>query len=776
MPSGPFKAQLPMVVVRIALAVMVAAESAFGQDDSRDAASVTLDEVVVTAQKRAQSIQEVPISISVYDGDFLDKTGASTIEDVSRMSPSFAIANGAQQTNSIVSIRGIGSVGNNAIEPSVGVFIDGVYYPRAGSIIGQFPDIEAVEVLRGPQGTLFGRNTPVGALNITTRNPTRDTGGLLQAGYGGNDAVELAGIINGGLSPTAAGRLAVRYVDRDGPWFNLLDDRSFGARQDFVARGKLKFDPSDRLSLLLAVDYAHIDTSGVAVEVLNASVNPAFDSRLTSLYGSTATTADPYDGQVNQVHEDHLDDEQAGGSFELRYRFGNGMQLRSLSALRDWRADALESAIRVPGDILPRFSIFDTWTISQELQLLSPGGRTFDWLAGLYLYKEDYDIEQGFDAGDDYCVPTIEFLRGADDAQQCLDYPQQRFVVSNFSQELDSIALFGQGTWRVSNTLAASLGLRWTRDRKTADFVQAVVNPYAALLRANEEALGMHQGDSEATWFANLSWLPAGGMMLFATASSGYKSGGYNPEGTSEVLGSERRAFFPETSTNYELGIKSSLLEGRMTANLTAFRTDLEDFQDRAFDGISFRVLNVGKLRQQGLEADLRWRPVKHLHLLAGASYLDSAYLSFPAAPPLPGHTQPQDLAGTRKTNSPKWQIAVDGDLHIPFSAGLEWFVGAGARLTSEQNVGLISNDNPQSVQGAYALLDARIGLRSISGRWDLTLFGNNLTDRGYCLTIGEQPLGGPLGAVDAAGNSVVQRCILGAQRTWSLRLRWKYL
>jgi iron complex outermembrane receptor protein len=759
---------------RICLALLIAAP-AFGQESARDTAELTLEEVVVTAQKRTQPIQQVPISVAAYSGNFLDRTGAGTLEDVSRLSPGFAIANGSQQTNSIISIRGIGSVGNNAIEPSVGVFIDGVYYPRAGSVIGQLLDIESVEVLRGPQGTLFGRNTPVGALNITTRTPTPVTSGLLQAGLGDDDAVELAGIINGGLGRTAAGRLAIRYAGSDGPWHNMLDERNFGARDDVSARARLSFNPSARLSMLMTVDYAHIDASGGAIEVLNASVGPAFDARLNALYGSTATTADPHDGRINQVHEDALDDEQGGVSFDLRYQIGSRLQLRSISAWRDWRADALESAIRVPADILPRFTYFDTRTVSQELQLLSPGGEQFDWMTGLFLYKEDYAIEQGFDAGQDFCMPTVEFLFGTDEAQECLGYPQQRFVVSNFNQDLGSIALFGQGTWRINEQLTSTLGLRWTRDRKRADFVQVTTNPYASLLRANEEAPGMRQDDSQATWFANLSWSPARHLLLFATAATGYKSGGFNSEGAEVALGSARREFFPESSTNFELGLKSTLLAGRMTANLAAFRTDLEDFQDRAFDGISFRVLNVGKLRQQGLEADLRWRVARPLSLAAGATYLDSRYLSFPAAPPLPGATQPQDLTGARKTISPKWRFAADADLTLPLATDLQWFVGAGVQYTSAQNIGLISNDNPQTVQQSYALLQARAGVQPVSGHWDLTLFGTNLSGKGYCLAMGEQPFGTVLGAVDAANSGAVQRCILGAPRSWRLRLSWRF-
>jgi iron complex outermembrane recepter protein len=757
-----------------ALLCVLAAGPVSGQAQPQPADAL-LDEVVVTAQRRAQSIQQVPISITAFAGDYLQQRGADTVADVARMTPGFTVSHGSQQTNNIIAIRGIGSVGNSAIESSVGVFIDGVYYPRAGSLIGLLPDIETFEVLRGPQGTLFGRNALIGALNITTRKPVAEPAGSIEAGYGDHDQVTLGGVVNGPLAANLAGRLAVRRVARDGYGFNSFDNRRYGARDDVVARGKLRFDPAADLSLLLTLDYARIDAEGGAIEVLNTTATPAFDARLGSLYGATATTADSYDWRINQDHRDDLRDEQGGLALDVHYNLAAGLQLRSISAWRQWRANVLESAIRIPADLLPRFTVFDTHTLSQELQLLSPAGGRFDWVAGLFLYREDYDIDQGFDAGGDFCVPTIQQLQGPMQAQQCQAAPQYRVIDGDFAQDLDSFALFGQGTWHVHERLATTLGLRRTSDRKRADFMLALRNPFAALVRLPETTTDMHRNDSRTTWFANLSWFPRNGTMLFATASTGYKSGGFNPEGSREVLGAGRRTFGPEHASNLELGVKSTLPGGRATANLTAYRTDVKDFQDRAFDGISFNVLNVGKVRQQGVEADLRWKPVDALRLVAGIGYLDSRYLRYPAAPPLPGDSAPQDLSGERKTLSPRWQFALDADGTVALGARWALFAGAGWQYLARQNIGLISNNNPQSMQPGYALLNARAGVRSASGRWELALLGNNLTDKGYCLTLADQPLGTTLGAQDAQNRSMVQRCVVGAPRTWGMRLRWQY-
>lgn len=206
-------------IVRSPLTIMAVSVAALSQTPM---SAQALERVIVTAQKRAQSIQDVPISITAFSGDYLEEPGVRTIEDVSLMTPNSSISNSSQQTNSRITIRGMGSAGNSAIEPSVGVFIDGVYYPRPGSVIGQLMDIQSFEVLRGPQGTLFGRNTPMGALNITTRNPGFETEGMLEAGVGNYGMYEVGGMYNAALSDSAAARISVKYVDRDDYGENTL--------------------------------------------------------------------------------------------------------------------------------------------------------------------------------------------------------------------------------------------------------------------------------------------------------------------------------------------------------------------------------------------------------------------------------------------------------------------------------------------------------------------------------------------------------------------------
>ena len=737
------------------------------------AQEVVVEEIIVTAQKRAENIQDVPISITAFSGDFLTENGMVSIEDVSRMTPNFSINTSSYLTNNLIAIRGIGSAGISAIESSVGVFIDGVYYPRPGSVIGMLLDVKTFEVLRGPQGTLFGRNTVAGALNITTRNPLEEASGTIELGIGDYDAYELGGMYNAALSDNVAARVAFKYVDRDGYGTNTHDGEDFGARDDLVARGKVLFDLGDPLSLLVTADYAEINSEGNAVELLNSTRSTVFEAITTALYGSSPVTEDSYDWKINQVHLDGFKDEQRGVSLDINYEYGNAMALRSITAVREWQADNTDLDIRLPASLAPGSTRFQTDTFSQEIQLISPAGNTLDWLAGLYYYQEGYDIDETRSAGDSFCDPTISAI-SAPLGALCLASEQEKANVITFSQELESIAFFGQLTWNISDTWDASLGIRWSADRKNGDFDDQVNNPVVTMIHSPETTQGMKRDDSKTTGFANVNWYVTEDVMLFATWSTGYKSGGFNSNGGAQPLGEDRRIFAPEESTNYELGVKSELLDGSMTVNATLYRTDLDDFQDLGFDGLSFVVINAGKLRQQGIEADINWAPIDPLRLVAGVSYLDSEYLSFEGAPPLPGGTA-QDLTGERRNLSPEWQTSLAADWTQSFADGLEWYVGASWSWVDEQNVGGSSNNNPQSMQDAFSFINARLGLRSADGDWNVTLFGNNLSDEDYCQAIFDQPIGGLFGAVDAVNNTSVQRCVLGAPQTWNLRATFRF-
>lgn len=741
-------------------------------------AMAQIEEITVTATKRAESIQDVPISISAYSGDFLEQSNIQTLQDLSLYAPNFTFATSSQPTNARIAIRGIGSVGNSAIETSVGVFIDGIYYPRPGSVLGNLLDIETAEVLRGPQGTLFGRNTAAGALNISTRDPSDQVEGYVQAGAGEYSAYSVEGVFNAPFSERVAGRLAAKYSERDGYGFNTLTNTEIGERDDLTVRAKLGIDFTPNVYGKLTLDYNEINAGGQIIELLPDSASASFDGTLDALFGDNVTTADGYDQVINQDHQDSMNDEQWGASFDIEWSMGTHTG-KSITAYRDWQADNRESAIRLTGDVLPRNHNYKTETVSQEFQLLSPSDQSLTYVVGLFYYEEDFDIQEDFDAGADTCIPVVFALTGGNlpIAQACLAMPQFPATASTYAQSLTSKAAFAQATYAFTDRFSLTVGGRFTSDSKDAAFEQTTPNAIiGSLFRAEESIPDLSSDDDAFTWLLSAMFDATDNVMLFATVSTGFKGGGFNSGGAGEVLGRDARTFLEENVTNYEIGMKSTLLEGRATANVTLYHTELEDFQDRSFDGISFLTRNAGIRTQKGFEADFVFNPVEPLMIYAGISYLDSVFDSFDSASPLPGSTTPQNLAGRTPHYSPEWQGSLVAEWRSTLGSGdLEWFLRPEYTYIGEQNVGANTNLNPQSIQKSYGLVNLRLGLIGGDGRWQISAYGSNLTDEGYCEVIYDQPLGAQFGGVDAAANTVPQRCSVGNPKTVGVSFRWNY-
>jgi len=743
---------------------------------SSNVAMAQIEEIIVTATKRAESIQDVPISISAYSGDFLEDSDIRTMQDLSLYAPNFTFATSSQPTNARIIVRGIGSVGNSGIETSVGVFVDGVYYPRPGSIIGNLLDIATAEVLRGPQGTLFGRNTAAGALNLTTRDPSDQSGGYVQAGIGDYSAYSLEGVVNTPFTDNVAGRFAVKYTDRDGYAFNTLSNEEIGERDDLTLRGKLAIDFTPNLYGKLTIDYNEVNTGGQVLELLPSTASPVFDGTLTALFGSNATTTDGFDQVINQNHQDSVNDEQWGAAFDLEYSLGTHT-LKSITAYRDWQATNRESALRMTGDVLPRDHIYTTQTLSQEFQLLSPSDQPFKYVVGLFLYEEDFDIDEDFDAGADTCVPVVFALAGAGAAGACLGMSQFPATDSDYTQSLTSTAAFAQATYDFTDKFSMTFGGRYTSDSKDAAFVQTTPNAIiGSLFRAVESVPDLSSDDTAFTWLVNASFFASEDVMLFGTVSTGFKGGGFNSGGSGAALGRAARMFQEETATNYELGLKSKFWNDRATANVTLYRTVLEDFQDRSFDGLSFLTRNAGKRTQSGFEADVVLNPVDSLMIFGGISYLDAIFDSFGSASPLPGDTVPQNLSGRTPHFSPEWQGSLVADWRAPLgSTELEWFLRPEYTYIGDQNIGANTNLNPQSFQEGYGLFNLSLGLAAADGRWQITTYGKNLADEGFCELMFDQPLGAQFGAVDAVAKTVPQRCIISSVRTYGISFRLNY-
>ncbi len=741
--------------------------SARGTDDNPAdprtiAAAADHDEILVTAQRRAESAQRVPISLTALPAEQLVRTNISSIQDLGRVAPSFNAFRSAQAANTRLSIRGIGSPGNAAIEPSVGAFVDGIYIPRPGPLLAGLNDISSIEILRGPQGTLFGRNASVGAISIHTAEPTADSEGAGTLEVGNYGRIRAKALLNLPVSATTATRFAALYDRFEGYGYDLLRGERVGDNTTFSLRGAVRSELTPTLTWLLRGDYQRQRGDGISPTTVDAStVTPTFAANFAArLNGLTPILNSTYGYSLRQISIGRLRDSQGGIASDLSLALGD-TTLRLLSGWRDWHNRQSEADIPFTrAALLGRDAEYRSKSHSEELQLISPEDRSLTVVSGLYYFRERYDTDTIINLGRDYCNIYIRNTTPARVAA-CLSGPQVNAGRFTFDQVTQSYAAYGQATYKVLPAWDVTLGLRYSHDDKEAGLLSVAPNSTLGALNAPDSADLTFEG-GRLTYRANTTFRPSSDVMVFATVSSGYKSGGFDT-GSGNTLGNNR-VFQPELVTNYEIGAKTQFFNRRLTLNATAFRMDVDDFQLRSFNGTFYVVRNAGSIRQQGVEFDVIGRPTPDLTLSLSGTRLASKYTDFKNAPPRPGLTAVQDLTGTRVSYSPKWQGTAAVDYRRTLTGGYEVGLNTHLGFTSDIDVGIAGDGNPQGVQDGYALLGARLSVALPGDRWELALLGENLTDKGFCVTKYGQTLAGGLGL--AAAGSTVLRCALGEPRT----------
>lgn len=738
------------------LGSLVYAIPAIAQDAPAEAADPS--EIIVTAQKRSESVQSVPISIAAFSEETLAKQNVVTVLDLGRVATNFQTVRSSNTGSTRIGIRGVGSLANTLIEPSVAVFVDGVYVPRSGAVLGAFLDIAGVEVLRGPQGTLFGRNASVGALSLRSALPENEFSGQVAGEIGSFDRYKLAGHVNVPLSENVAVRLAGMGQWYKGPWENRLDGKRYGGSDDVSFRGSLKAEFGN-VEWILRGDYTKMDGDGVAnFDFDPASVAPARLAFLQAAFGGGADT-NLNDRKMNQFMAAGLKDENWGISSTASLDL-NGSTLKLVNSYRVWTNDQLDGdIIYLPVSLASRRSLFDSKSHNHELQFISPEKEwmdgKFDMIAGLYYFAEDFALGEVLNMGSSFCGVLVPAGPGR---TACASYYAATSGTAatdqDVTQNVKSFAAYGQGNLHFTDQLTLTLGGRWTQDRKKGTYAQ-VSSPFTQTLRAPEALTFPAISEDRFTYRVSLNYKPSDNVLIFANNSTGYKSGGYNSGGgvpslsvvdASGNLVSTKRLFTRETVKNYELGIKSSWLDRALKANMTLYRMDIAGFQDRAFDGVSFVVRNAGNLRQQGFEFDMVAAPSRNFSVTGSMAYLDSKFTDFATASNLPGLTGTQDLTGKPNTFSPKWvgNVAVDwsGDIG---SSGLGWAINGNVSFVADQFVGTVNDANPQSLADGYALVGARLTINGPDERWSVSAFGRNLANQHYRPLSVYQPLGAAL-------------------------------
>ena len=767
-------------------ALICAGAPALAQDTDT---GVVRDVITVTAQKREENIQDVPLSIVAVSGEDLEERNIDGVMDLGRTVPNFYATRGAAAANTRIVVRGIGTAGNTAADQSTAFFLDGVYIPRPSILYAAFLDIGSVEVVRGPQGTLFGRNATAGGVLLTSRSPGDEFGGELSYEFGDYGRQKLEGAVDVPVNDAVRLRFAAQATEFDGYGEYIPDGSSFGGDETVAARLSADFDLSPRLSWAVRLDHTRLTGDGQSsAEARGDTLTPAGRAILTGFLGAgnLPELDDPYDHRVSHIVGGDLSDEQWGVSSTFDYDFDNGYSLGLISGWRDYEnSQADEDIFYLTMPLTGRVAGMQSESWSHELRLVSPDdlldGR-FSFVAGLYASHEDAVFTEVLS----FTPVTCMVLAPAPLRTPCLNAPQDEASDLRMTQSSDSLAIYAQGEYLLTDALTLQLGARYTSDERDGRFLQLAANPLSALAFRAPADTPLAFSDETPTMRVALSYELSPDQTLFASYSTGYKSGGFNSGGGAQLLLAEERTFDSETADNFELGFKGSFLDNRLDLALTAYRTELEDFQARSFDGSSFITQNAGTLVHQGFELDGAFLIAGNVELTGGVAYLDSEFTSFTGAQALPGcsaaspdipgcgpvggNRSVQDLTGGTNHFAPEWTgnlfVTVDGDL-----ADWGWQATAGINYVGEQFVGGAIDNNPQVLQDGYTLVSARLTLNDPSDRFSVAVFGENLTDEGYCGVSFYQPLAGQLGLNDATTGGTLSRCNTGAPRTVGVRL-----
>lgn len=707
------------------------------------------DTITVTARRREESLQDVPLPVSVFSERQLTSTGAYNIARVAQIQPVIQFYQ-SNPRNSAINIRGLGAplgLTNDGIEQGVGLYIDQVYYSRPAAAALDFIDTEQVEVLRGPQGSLYGKNTTAGAINIRTRAPSFSPEARFELTGGNYDFFQGKASVSGPFSDTLAARLAVVGTTRRGTVRNVRTNTWTNSLDNVGLRGTLLYAGIEDMKLTLAVDWNRQRPEGytqVAARVFSTlrAANRQFGT-LTAALGYTLPAADPF-ARITDVDASLQSNQDMGGASLVAEAALGDNTITSISAWRfwTWRPSNDRDFIGLP--ITTRSeNPSDQRQLTQEFRFATSGKNTVDFVAGVFGYRQTIKTRglqaQGPAANLFANGPTA----GANAA--VLDGLTQR---NDISFENNSLAAYGQLSWNVTDRLRIQPGLRANYDTKdsiyNATVTGGITNPTAAQLAQQRAALptqfytGRYR-DFNISGDVNVSWRPVDDVQLYAIYSRGYKSGGLNLNGLpfradGVSVATELAQVRPESLNHFEIGTKTQFWDRRVTLNLTAYRTDITDYQTTVTNGTLGVVrgyLANADVRIQGFEGELSLRPIDRFNAYFNFSYNDGKFRRFPDAPPPPectGMTTAtvnvpancvgtlagfKDISGARFPGISKWALAWGGEANLPVGKGEAYLVAdASYRSSFSSN----ATPSPFFVVDAYSIANLRTGYREGSG------------------------------------------------------------
>jgi outer membrane receptor protein involved in Fe transport len=742
--------------------VTATAGSANAQDNLSADKDRRLGAVVVTATGRETSLQDVPLSVTAFDDKALKLSGIEDARQLMALAPSLTLnVTTSDSAGVVIRLRGIGSEAINAgLESSVGTYVDGVYRARSNLSLSSLPGIDRIEVLRGPQGTLFGKNTSVGVLNVVTKSPEFDPSVEIVGTIGNYDYRQVSAALTGPIvGDKLAGRVDAVITQRDG-WIEDIDsDRTFRNKDVYTLRTQLLWQANPDLKARLILDHSYYDQSGP-----DTYVPTYYDPETLSLLQDVfqVPTGLGLDSLTNTISEDRDSREmntQHGASLQVDWDIGD-ITATSVSSYRMWRnkqgreVDYSEIDLAYI-DFGGAHQYFET--ASQEFRLTGESGPV-DWLAGLYYAREDIDARYGYRIGNDL-GDWFDARFGTDTFAALL--PGGFGSNTQFNQTTTSYSAFTHNIIALNDRTNLTLGGRYTVDEKEVDAIWSLGNPgctddLTGLARSlaclqlwdpryTEAARGgptYSTGNTEREFsgVASMDYALTDTINLYATAGRGYKAGGFalDPAGFDPISSEtpnpdpQALAFEPEFSNHFELGAKTQFFDRRLTINAAAFHTELENFQLSYNTGAALPTVNIPQVTTTGAEFELSARPIESVSSTFNVVYANAHYGDIDPELGLPANILA--LNQRRLYNAPLWTVT--GSLgwdDLVFDGRFRAFAYADARYQSSAFTERSLRAN--SEQDAYATVNARIGIQPPDEAWSIELWSRNLTDERYLVS-----------------------------------------
>ncbi|MBK0059047.1 TonB-dependent receptor [Pseudomonas sp. S44] len=730
-----------------------------------------LGTVTVNARRREETSQSVPTPISVLGSETLETQRIYRVQDLQQLVPSTNVAY-VHARQSSISIRGLGNnPASDGLEGSVGVYLDNVYLGRPGMAVFDLLDVEQLEVLRGPQGTLFGKNTTAGVLNITTRKPTFQREGSVQSSLGEDGYWQTQGSFSGPITDTLAGRISAYRTEDDGYVKNLYngDDLNGGKRQGF--RTQLLFKPSDTFNLRWIGEYNEEDSNNGILSLYSTGPTINGVNRYESLASQAgATLVSGKKRKVNFDADQMVKVFQGGTSVEANWTLPNDFTLTSITAYRWWDfTPRNDDGLNVPAAYNAGVSVRDK-QYSQELRLASPTGGFFDYVLGAYYFKQDLD-NKSFT----YYGPQAD-IWNATPAGALANVT----TLGNGHIDTDSYALFAQGTWHLTERLDFTAGVRGTYEEKNAWVTRDDPFGGAAVTGAAATARQGRVGAYDSGDLSQYSFAPSGLLSLsyrfndevlgYASLSHGEKSGGVNlTVGAAPRLGTDSLQVGTERVNNAELGVKSTLLDNRLQLNANLFWAQVHGYQANVYDQVN-RVqylANAGSVRSRGFEFEATAVPLRGLTLNFNGSWNDVRYTEYKDAPCPPevslvNAAATCDLSGHQVVGASKYIANLNAQYKWQLAERIEPYVTASYAFRSRA-VGTIDDSDYGQIP-SYAIVNLSTGVRLDQGDGvlDLSLWVKNAGDKTYFTSLWNSANGGYAG-------------VLGTPRTVGVTARYDF-